>query len=342
MAKRRLSKNQSRRIKRHQKASIDRVSTQADINDEELGPEKRGRIVAHYGQQVSVEDVGGSDSVRCFVRANLDALATGDHVIWRQGSDGTGVVVSRLERQSLLCRPDSYGKLKPIAANVDQILVTIAPEPMFFTNLIDRYIVVAEINNIRPVILVNKSDLISENLQEVFDQLHQLYQSLGYDVMSVCAKQQKGLEALKISLANRTSIFVGQSGVGKSSIIQQLKPDENIEVGELSQARIKGRHTTTHSHLFHFEEGGECIDSPGIREFGLWHLTPEDVMRGFIELYDHSGKCRFRDCRHEREPGCAIIAAVESGEASPQRFESYKRIIASLNDVEINSNNDML
>ncbi len=341
MAKRKLTQHQVRRIRKKQaghNAKADRASNKLnDIDEQSLGEEQPGRVIAHYGTQVDIE-YGESESTRCFLRANLDPVTTGDWVSWRQGED-MGVVESRQERTSLLSRPDSYGKLKPVAANVDQILITVAPKPDFFTNLIDRYIVVAEVNHITPRILINKSDLIDDNNQHLFDLLKQRYESLGYTVAQVSAKQQQGLKPLTDLLKNKTSILVGQSGVGKSSILKALLPESIIQIGELSDAKKKGRHTTTHSQLFHFTEGGECIDSPGIREFGLWNLDKNDVIKGFVELDQASENCKFRDCSHNAEPGCAIQNEIDNGNISTERFESYQRIITSLDEVTIKSSN---
>ncbi len=334
MTKRRLSKNQARRIKQQQHASIHRVRQQALQYDEDaLGPEQAGRVVAHFGKQLAIEYAPGK-LVRCFMRANLDTVVTGDKVVWRAFGDG-GVVVSSQDRQSLLCRPDSYGKLKPVAANVDQIIVVVAPVPEFFTNLIDRYLVAAEIHGITPVILINKSDLINRDNRDKFDELARLYQGLGYGLQIISAKKAMGMDELKSLLADKTSIFVGQSGVGKSSIIQRLLPHEEIQVGRLSDAKTKGRHTTTHTQLFHFSAGGECIDSPGIREFGLWHLDKSQVVKGFVELSELATQCRFRDCSHGDEPGCAIKKALAEGRISARRLRSYQGIVASLDDVDV-------
>lgn len=349
MAKRKLTRNQSRRIRSKHQASRQRT---IDFDESNLGPELEGRIIAHFGSQIEVEDADGN-TTRCFFRAYVDQLVTGDRVVWRQcintevdepasetseenqAPQNQGVVVACHDRNSLLSRPDTFGKLKPVAANVDQIIITIAPKPEFHTNLIDRYLVVSEINHIQPIILINKADLITEENAESFQTLKTQYEGLGYEVLTISAKQAEGLTPLIDLVKDKTSIFVGQSGVGKSSTIQKLIPDLDIQIGKLSDAKDKGRHTTTNSQLFHFPEGGECIDSPGIREFGLWHLEKEDVITGFRELDRYQGHCKFRDCAHGNEPGCAIREAVENGEVSQGRFESYKRIVASLGDVEI-------
>jgi len=333
MAKRKLTKHQSRRIKQNQKQSAHRAKAEPiDYDDDALGPEQEARIIAHYGKQVDIETDAGQH-VRCFLRANLDSVVTGDYVVWREFDD-LGVVVSVAPRSSYLCRPDSYGKLKPVAANIDQIIITVAPEPEVHTNLIDRYIVAAESHNISAKILINKSDLMEGNRLAKFAAIRLLYQELGYTVILASAKIDKGLDELQQNLKDKTSIFVGQSGVGKSSIIQRLLPNESIEVGALSSASAKGRHTTTHSQLFHFPDGGECIDSPGIREFGLWHLSANDVIAGFKEIYVLAQSCKFRDCSHAMEPGCHVQKALKKKELSAQRFESFKRILSSLDDVD--------
>ncbi len=334
MAKRKLTQNQSRRIKQKQHDSNTQATPSTALEDDShLGAEQAGRVVAHYGTQVDIE-YGDQQTRRCFLRANLDSVVTGDHIIWRDGDD-MGVVVSCQPRSSLLSRPDSYGKLKPVAANVDQIIVTVAPRPECFTGLIDRYLVVAEANNIQAVILINKSELIDDENADFFADIHTRYSKLGYTVLSISAKQGLGIDALNAQLRNVTSILVGQSGVGKSSIIKHLMPEQNIQIGDLSDAKQKGRHTTTHSQLFHFRDGGECIDSPGIREFGLWHLDASAVTAGFIELRELAGQCKFRDCTHQHEPSCALLCALEEARISPERFDSYQRIIASLNDVHV-------
>ena len=245
-----------------------------------------------------------------------------------------GVVVAQQERHSVLSRPDPYGKLKPVAANIDQILLVIAPLPEPHANLIDRYLVAAQAVEIEPVILLNKMDLLVGNpeLQASMDELLSIYPTLGYRVLHTSIKDS-GLEDLHDALRERTSVFVGQSGVGKSSLVNALLPDADIRVGALSENTQKGTHTTTTALLLHLTCGGTLIDSPGIREFGLWHMSKQQVEQGFREFRPLLGTCKFRDCQHEHEPGCAILEAVESGGVSERRLDSYRRIVASLDDA---------
>jgi len=328
LAKRKLTRQQARRVaKRHEQH---RQCGNASASDAE---QKTGLVLARFGKQADVEDSDGSIT-RCHFRTHLGDVVTGDRVIWQQNND-SGVIVSVEPSRNRLLRPDSFGKLRAIAANIDQVLITVAPEPEPFSGLIDRYLVVAESLRITPILVLNKSDLLSNERHSELSILLNSYRQLGYDLIEVSAKTGTGIEELRKRLCEKTSIFTGQSGVGKSSVLQQLLPDESLKIGALSEQVAKGRHTTTHAQLYHFSEGGNCIDSPGIREFGLWHLSKDDVIYGFVELRNLAGQCKFRDCRHQQEPGCAISSAVQENRISAARFESFSRIIQSLDDVEI-------
>jgi ribosome biogenesis GTPase len=336
MSKRKLSRQQAWRIEKIQEERSKRAArrdndAQDALTGGELGPEQEGLVVAHYGTQVAVESASGQ-SQRCHLRANLEGLVTGDRVVWCEG-DPMGVVVAQRERHSVLSRPDPYGKLKPVAANIDQILLVIAPFPEPHANLIDRYLVAAEVVGIEPVILLNKMDLLAADSarQTTLNDLLAIYPTLGYRVLRTSI-MDSGLEELHSALRARTSVFVGQSGVGKSSLVNVLLPEADIRVGALSENTQKGTHTTTTAQLWHLNCGGTLIDSPGIREFGLWHMSKAQVEQGFREFRALLGTCKFRDCQHEHEPGCAILDAAESGVISATRLDSYRRIVASLED----------
>lgn len=344
MAKRRLNKQQQWRIQKIQAERTARVSRKEKAIEElteagELGPEQQGLIIAHYGQQLDVEGLEGEHQgqvVRCFVRANIDGLVTGDKVIWRPGKSETGVIVARCERTNLLQRPDNFGALKPVAANIDHIILVIAPEPEPHDNLIDRYLVAAESTDIPVVILLNKTDLLTDRNQQAIDQLLERYETLGYKVVRTSAMASGSTPSPQVEdlVRNQTSVFVGQSGVGKSSIIQTLLPDELLRVGALSESTGKGTHTTTTAKLFHLAIGGDLIDSPGIREFGLWHMTPQELEYGFREIRDLIGQCKFRNCRHLGDPGCAIDAAAEDGRISYPRLKSFHRILKDMTEQQ--------
>ena len=337
MAKRKLTRRQNWRIQKIQEERAARANKKDAVIDQQLdssdlGPEEHGLIISHYGRTVDVEATSGehTDSIiRCHMRTNLGQLVTGDRVIWRKGKE-SGVVVAKSGRKSELLRPNPYGEMKPVAANIDFIVITVAVEPQPFANLIDRYLVAAELSGIEPVILLNKTDLLSADNRTAIEAMLARYSEIGYQVLFASSSAAEGLADLKAKLNQRISVFVGQSGVGKSSLINALLPGVDLKVGELSTQTKKGRHTTTTARLFHFPDGGDLIDSPGIREFGLWHIDPDEVINGFKELSPLAGLCKFRDCQHEKEPGCALKSAVEDGTISEQRWHSYKHILGSI------------
>jgi ribosome biogenesis GTPase len=343
MSKRKLNRRQQWRIEKIQAEKASRadrkeksISKQKFAGD--LSDEQKGLIIAHYGQKLDVEALEGDEKgkiYRCFVRANIDSLVTGDQVIWRAGPDLDGVIEARLERNSLLQRPDNYGLLKPVAANIDRIVIVVATEPTPYANLIDRYLVAAETLNIKPALLFNKSDLINDENREAINSLCESYSSLGYEVLQTSAFELEQCESTLLDwLRSYTSIFVGQSGVGKSSLIGSILGDKSIRIGPLSELSRKGMHTTTTAKLFHIPGGGKIVDSPGIREFGLWHISEQELIEGFIELRPFIGYCRFRDCRHNSEPKCAILGAQDEGKISQTRMDSYRRIRETLDDKE--------
>jgi ribosome biogenesis GTPase len=305
----------------------------------ELSSEQQGLIICRYSKHFEVEALEGDDQGAvhsCVARTNLGTLVAGDKVVWRAGADQTGVIESRLERSTILERPDNFGNLKAVAANINQMLIVIACEPVPQPNLIDRYLVAAELMNIRPVIVFNKADLITDDNAAGFEGLLQRYQALGYQTVKIISSrhQQSDLSNLPELVDQRTSIVVGQSGVGKSSFINTLLPEAHLEVGELSHSSGEGTHTTTKAKLFHLPCGGQLIDSPGIRDFSLWHIDISQLQQGFVEIAALLGRCRFRNCRHELEPGCAILGAVDDGRIGPERFSSYERTKEAILDQQ--------
>jgi len=337
MSQRRISRQQSFRIDRIQAERIARAGkreakAEALLAGGELGAEQTGRIIAHYGVQLLVEALDAplaGQRFRCHRRANIEQLVTGDRVIWQPAAEGqTGVISALLPRDSVLVRPDPYGKLKPVAANIDRILLIIAPEPTPSAELIDRYLIACETTGIRPVIVLNKADLLTPDNTRALAALLESFAALGYETRTLSAHGELG-DLLGL-VAGRTVVFVGQSGVGKSSLVNALLPDVAQKVSEISAGSKLGQHTTTTACWFDLPGGGALIDSPGIREFGVWHMDREQLLAGFIEFQPLLGQCRFRNCAHDREPGCALRLGVEDGHIQPRRLASFQRLAADL------------
>lgn len=331
---RRLTRRQRERINQRQeehRRSLSRPSPRQnqDCDENGLGQPQTGSVVANYGQALVIEDPQGNLH-HCMVRQNLGALACGDRVIWGALEDNKGVVVAIQPRHSLLSRPDYSGRLKPVAANLDQVAVVVAPHPELNEFLIDRYLVAIASMGSEPLIVVNKTDLLDVQAQTALEKRLSTYRHIGYAVLFASSRSGYGLDTLGDWFQGRLSILVGQSGVGKSSLVQALLPNRAIRIQALSQATGLGTHTTTTATLYHLPQGGDLIDSPGVRSFELGNLQPEDVERGFIEFTPYLGHCQFSNCGHTVEPGCALQEAVEQGEIDSRRLESYHQLRAAV------------
>jgi ribosome biogenesis GTPase len=289
----------------------------------------QGQIVSRKGNRLIVQPEGGGGRVRCAQRKRLPPLAIGDRVTWEQTTHGEGVVVTLEQRKSLLSRPDPFNQReKAIAANIDQILLVTAPEPGVDLLQIDRIVVAAEASQIPLVLVINKIDLLEESARIALQQQLAPYPDLPLPLLWVSTRNETEIAPIRAQLQGRCSVLVGPSGAGKSSIIQRLLPDEEIAVGALSEAIGQGRHTTSASTLYPLPGGGSLIDSPGIREFGLWHLDEGTIRNGFAEFERYRGECRFSNCRHLSEPGCAISAAAERGDIAASRLLHYRQLVA--------------
>lgn len=334
MSKRKLNRRQAWRVEQIQNERVKRAQSKTDqaedlIRDQKTGPEQMGRIVAHYGANLDVEDAQ-QVTHHCLVRANLPALVCGDKVIWQSTGSELGVITSLVPRNSLLARPDYHGNLKPVASNVDQILIVAAPQPGVDEDMINRYLVAAELTSIKPIIVINKTDLLTDAIRKTLSEQLAMYEQIGYQTIYTSTMERNGLNELINELADKTSIFVGQSGVGKSSLIKIFIPNADIRVGELSKSTGLGKHTTSVTVLYHLDKGGDIIDSPGVREFGLGNVSKEQLAQGFVEFAPYLGACKFKDCKHLQEPDCAIKNAVDHGEINQQRYNSFQRLVKNL------------
>ena len=347
MTKRKLSKGQQRRVQENHKKRLQskEKKNHVELDDTQLGEATEGLVISRFGQHADIEAADGSIT-RCNIRRTISSLVTGDRVVWRPALQTqenvrvNGIVEAVHERTSVLTRPDYYDGIKPIAANIDQIIIVSAILPELSLNIIDRYLVACETLNIEPLIVLNKVDMLDAESRAMVSEWMQIYKDIGYRVLEVSSYTKEGVEALTQALIGRISIFAGQSGVGKSRLLNTLLPpmEESILVNQVSDNSGLGQHTTTASRLYHFPLGGDVIDSPGVREFGLWHLTPEQVTKGFIEFRPFLGGCKFRDCKHNDDPGCLITEDVDKVEIEPPRFENYHRILESMSQVKVRKN----
>ena len=282
-----------------------------------------GRVIAAHGRQYVVELADGS-RLPCFPRGKKSEIACGDRVDIQRTSDDQGVVEAIQPRTSLLYRSNEI-RQKLIAANVDQIVIVVATEPGFSDELVTRALLAAESEEIEPLIVLNKCDL-GDKLPAARQRLATLA-GLGYRILELSARDHA--EDLRPHLAGKTSVLVGQSGMGKSTLVNALIPEANAATREISQALDSGKHTTTHATLYHLDAKSDLIDSPGLQEFGLGHLDRQEIETAFPEFRPYLGQCRFRDCRHHREPGCALTDALAAGLIDANRFAIYKRIVGT-------------
>lgn len=292
----------------------------------------RGRVLAVYGLSSLVETDDGKE-YRCAVRRLLKNLSTeqrhilaaGDIVHFRLAGNDEGMIEKIEPRTSMLCRT-SKGRLHVIVSNVDQLLIVAsAAEPTIKPNLIDRYLIAAEQWHIQPIICINKIDLVDPaDLQP----LAGVYGQMGYPVHLVSAATGQGIAALRKLLTGRESVVSGQSGVGKSSLLNAIEPNLGLRVGEVSTENQKGKHTTTTARLIRMDLGGHVIDTPGIRQFQLWDVIPAEVAGFYRDLRPFVSLCRFPDCTHTHEANCAVKDAVADNKLDARRYESYCHVLA--------------
>lgn len=287
--------------------------------------EQKGLVVSYFGSSVAVEAEDGQ-VFQCHLHRNQELPVVGDTVRWQLEKGDTGTIISIDPRRSLLTRGDGHDKTKALAANIDLLVIVMAPPPIFSEYLVDRYLVAAELLGIQPLLVLNKIDLLTDTTRQVALDCLAPYARIPYPVVLSTIFGDAGLAELAAKLKNKTAALVGPSGVGKSSIINGLGSIDVVKTGDVT-AKGGGKHTTTATRLYHLPQGGNVIDSPGVREFNLWPVSKQDVLRGFKEFQPFLSNCKFRDCQHVAEPGCSVQAAVASGNISPERYASYQALM---------------
>jgi ribosome biogenesis GTPase len=289
-----------------------------------VGDLESGRIVSAHGRRYRVATPKG-ETLDCFPRGKKSELAVGDRVHFSRQSPNQGVIVECLPRQTLLYRSDAF-RQKLIAANATQIVVVVATEPGFSLDLVTRCLVAAESQKMRALIVLNKCDLLPQ--LEATRALLSPIARLGTPIIELSARTD--VAALLPAIARETNVLVGQSGMGKSTIINGLVPDAKAETRDISTALGTGKHTTTQATFYPLNDNTSVIDSPGLQAFGLAHLDRQLLTECFVDFQPYLGDCRFRDCRHREEPDCAILGAVSRGLIDRQRIESYYRLCDEL------------
>ena len=284
-----------------------------------------GLMLVSYGTGGVAERSDGS-RVDCSYRRSVGRPFCGDRVVLEHADGQSWVVSEILPRRNVFCRAGRRQQKQIVASNLDQVLIVVAPAPEPSRDLIERYLVAVHSLGIDPVIVLNKAELKSDQAEGPLTRLCE-YPELGYRVAQTSCKGAPGISALTPLLENKTSILVGQSGVGKSSLVNALLPDHELQTGELSRATGKGTHTTTTTIMYTLPCSGRLIDSPGVWEYGLWDMDEHELAAGFPEFRPRSDECRFNDCKHDNEPDCAVRQAVESGEIRDWRYRSYLRLL---------------
>lgn len=310
----------------------------------------RGRVLSIMSEGIAVEHEG--QTFLCSLRGLLkkektqhkNLVTVGDFVLFEQSSPQEGTIAYVEPRYSVLSRADNLSRRKEqlIAANIDQVLITVSVvSPPLKSPLVDRYIIAAQKGRMQPIIVVNKVDLL-ENEQDDFVQQEkafyqeflQAYALAGIPVISASVKSLSGLDELRLAMKDKASVFSGQSGVGKSSLINAIA-HLDLKIGDVVERTQKGSHTTTKTRLLPLEFGGWCIDTPGIKSFGVWDLEKEEIQHYFSEIDRYARTCHFPNCMHFHEEGCSVKFAVEEEKISPMRYESYLILLETANQKHL-------
>ncbi|MCW8942476.1 MAG: ribosome small subunit-dependent GTPase A, partial [Gammaproteobacteria bacterium] len=338
---------QKRRIDSKQKSKINNDLLSDSKLQLDESSTQTARVISHHGRQIFAE-TESLEKIKCKIRQNLGDIACGDYVLVQRTAESKDqaqtntvssdasqyVVIAIKERSNLLVKTGFAGAIKPVAANIGQLVIVTALKPKPNPYLIDRYLTAAENLPAKALIVINKVDLMDHETKRLVDNLTALYKGIGYDVISSSMKRDTGLDALSEALSNTTSILVGLSGVGKSSIVKAILPKEEIRIGETSEATGEGKHTTTVSALYHLKCNGIIIDSPGVRDFTPINNSISEITHGFKDVRKFNGACKFSNCSHTNEPGCAMKKAVSDGLLNEQRFNNYLRMLQEFHEQQ--------
>lgn len=278
------------------------------------------RVVECFGRRAVVQLPNGERWPAAVFGKRTETVC-GDRVALSAEKNGDLQIVEVLPRRTLFTRTDSRGRVEALAANVTLLAVVFAPKPEPDLYIVDRYLAGAAYAGLKTLVIMNKRDLAGD--ETMLDE----YRNAGYSALAISAKQQDGIVALRAQFNGEAFLLVGQSGVGKSTLTNALLPQSQRPTRELSDASGEGKHTTVSSALFDLPEGGALIDSPGVRDYAPPPLDDNKVQVGWPEILSRAPRCRFNDCLHLREPGCAVLAALESKEIAARRYESYKRLL---------------
>lgn len=308
---------------------------------------KKGRVVESTGSwyKVAYDEDHGMQTIDCRLpgrfrlkdHALTNPIAVGDYVEFEINDDGSGSIENIDDRQNYLIRQSTHHQKESqiLAANINRAYaVQSVHHPKIKQGFFDRFLVTCEAYQIPASIIINKMDLATDSAKAYVDSITKLYESLGYPVLHTSIKDESSLERLKKDLKGNTSVFVGPSGVGKTSLLNHIDPNINRKVGEISSFNEKGKHTTTFAKLLPLQIGGYLVDTPGIREFGLVNIDPWELSLFFPEMLDPRRQCKFNNCTHAHEPGCGVIEAFQEGNIDPDRYDSYLNILESLQETQ--------
>lgn len=306
---------------------------------------KKGRVVQSTGSwyEVALDENGDHHVINCRLPGRFrledsdvtNPVAVGDHVTISLNEDGTGAIEEIGERHNFIIRRSTHNRMgeQILVANIDRAFVVVSIlKPKLKQGFIDRFLVTCEAYEVEPFIVINKMDLAGEKEKRKVEALKKLYRSLGYGILATSMEDESSIKALKEEMEGRTSVYIGQSGVGKTTLINKIDPNIDRPTGAVSNYSDKGKHVTTYAKLLPLEIGGYIVDTPGIRDFGLVNIEPWELSLFFPEMLEPRQYCQFNNCTHSHEPGCGVIEAFENGDISPERYESYLNILESLKE----------